>query len=70
MEVENCNLCEKYERVLRSFSERRDDGDNSPDENSEYQRATGQRKRSSKVKRGDKKVFVVKNTKEAFVVYI
>ena len=51
LEVENRDLCEKHERVLRKFSELQGDGDNFPDENSEYQRATGQRQRSSKVTR-------------------
>mmetsp|Transcript_22605 Transcript_22605/g.34084 ORF Transcript_22605/g.34084 Transcript_22605/m.34084 type:complete len:259 (+) Transcript_22605:95-871(+) len=53
LEVENRDLCERHERVLRNFNEVRDDGDNFPDENSEYQRATGQRQRSSKVTRGE-----------------
>mmetsp|Transcript_27315 Transcript_27315/g.45079 ORF Transcript_27315/g.45079 Transcript_27315/m.45079 type:complete len:586 (+) Transcript_27315:116-1873(+) len=47
LEVENRDLCERHERVLRNFNEVRDDGDNFPDENSEYQRTTGQRQRKS-----------------------
>ena len=33
LEVESRDLCVKHERMLMNFSERRDDGDNSPDEN-------------------------------------